>query len=348
MARSGAARWNQRSLPPAAQPAQRREETQSLRVFNRSRGSLLSLEGRIIDTAAEPLKKLIEELAARSDVCLWLTPYRGIPTAPGFPQFDLVYLDEERRVIREVESYPSPNVKFSTVQASSVLVLPSRTLFASQIHSGDQLAVCVPQEMNRQLRLLMGPTSAHPAAAQSGRSREQEYSLKGHLPPALVDGRREELRLALQHLGDTQAAPPLPKNKSLMSRVLRSIFPDPDSRGATRHALPGLVAYHWTGGTPKAYQLENISETGFFLLTEERPYPGTLILMTLQRTRTDGTNPGDSIAVQTKVVRWANQGVGLAFVLSRSAHTKVTDGRTENGADQKSFQEFLKKLNLLT
>lgn len=55
-----------------------------LRVYNRAREDFLSLEIAVVDTTAEPLKKLIEDLAVEGGG-IWLTPYRGIPSAPGLP-----------------------------------------------------------------------------------------------------------------------------------------------------------------------------------------------------------------------------------------------------------------------
>jgi hypothetical protein len=113
-----------------------------------------------------------------------------------------------------------------------------------------------------------------------------------------------------------------------------------DRRKAPRHPLPGLVAYYWTGSAPRAYQIADISATGFYLLTEERWYPGTMVLMTLQRTDSDGQNLEDSIAVQSLVVRWGSDGLGLAFVLAPSGG----DGQRLRGADKKTLEKFLGRL----
>ena len=82
------------------------------------------------------------------------------------------------------------------------------------------------------------------------------------------------------------------------------------------------------------------------MLTDERPFLETIVLMTLQITGSDGENPRTSIAVRTKVVRWGADGVGLAFVLSRPADSMRSETRPENGADQKTLEEFLKRLDL--
>src|ERR1017187_5474072 len=106
-------------------------ETQKFRVFNRSRERFLSLEVSVVDTTSEPFKMLIEELAVHADIGLWLKPYRGIPAAPGLPPFYLVYLDKDYRVVQEVESYPSPEVKLLNPRTASALVLPAHTILTS-------------------------------------------------------------------------------------------------------------------------------------------------------------------------------------------------------------------------
>jgi hypothetical protein len=108
-----------------------------------------------------------------------------------------------------------------------------------------------------------------------------------------------------------------------------------------------LVAYHWTGGTPIAYYIGNISDSGFFLLTEERPFPGTMILMTLQRTELSGETTVDSIAVNTRVTRWGPDGVGLELLPSKPSR-KGGEDLADNGADTKVLAEFLKRLNKST
>ena len=107
--------------------------------------------------------------------------------------------------------------------------------------------------------------------------------------------------------------------------------------------MPELIAYHWSGGTPQPYALGDISETGFYLLTDERPYPGTLIKMTLQRTNTNNERLQDCIAVYTKVIRWGPDGVGFAFVAVDAKDTKKTNHRPGDLADRETLHTFLKR-----
>jgi hypothetical protein len=324
-------------------------ETQKFRVFNRSRERFLSLEVSVVDTTSEPFKMLIEELAVHADIGLWLKPYRGIPAAPGLPPFYLVYLDKDYRVVQEVESYPSPEVKPLNPRTASALVLPARTIFASQTLPGDQLEFSVAdeaEEMERR-RQVLSSRSGPGSVAQRKESAAEEPTPKDGSAPTLSDGRSGRLQRAIQTLAEKEAEFHARQKGSLKTRFLRWLNSEPsDRRRASRHPLPGLVAYHWTGGAPKAYHIGDISDTGFYLLTEERPFLETIVLMTLQITGSDGENPGDSIAVRTKVVRWGADGVGLAFVLSRPPDSMSSATRPENGADQKTLEEFLKRLNL--
>jgi hypothetical protein len=313
-------------------------ETPKFRVHNRSRESFLSLEVAVVDTTVEPLKKLVEDLAVQADFALWLKPYRGIPAAPGLPRFDLMYLDEFHRVVQEVESFPSPEARPLHPRTASALALPAHTIFASQAKPGDELDF---REMDE----------AEVMQRERDRAGESKESVAGASTDnhggAPTENRAGRLQFAAQKL-DASEAEYLAKQKvSLKARFLRWLNSEPsDRRVGIRHPLPGLVAYHWTGGAPKAYHVGNISDTGFYLLTEERPFPGTIVLMTLQRTETSGENPEDSIAVRSKVVHWGSDGVGLEFVLAVPVDSRHRGPRPENGADHAALEKFLKSLDL--
>ncbi len=89
-----------------------------------------------------------------------------------------------------------------------------------------------------------------------------------------------------------------------------------DRRVSARIPQPGLVAYYFTGGPPKAQNIDNISVTGFFMRTDERWMPGTIIRMTLQLIGTSGEGPSDTLTVHSRVVRWGANGEAFEFVLA--------------------------------
>jgi PilZ domain len=116
-----------------------------------------------------------------------------------------------------------------------------------------------------------------------------------------------------------------------------------DRRKVERHRAPGLAAYYWDGGTPRAHALGDISATGLYLLTEERWFPRTIVRMTLQKDETS-EDAAESIVVEAMVVRRGEDGVGLMF-LPPESHTLDGDNqRITEGADKRTLEKFLKEI----
>ncbi len=348
MVHSGEPEWNPELDPQGTQPPQATANKTSRKfcAYNQTREAFLDLEVVLLDTTVEPLKKLFDYLAAHSSTGLWLNPYRGIPATQVVQQFDLVYLDQDCQVIQEVETYPSPEMRPQEAEPASALFLPAHTVFATQIQPGDQLLIYVPEETERRLEGSSSSKSVD-SAAQSKESFVQEHRQSSAASPFQSGDRSRELQVAIEHLTEKKPDWPPKKKETFKSRYFGWLFNESsDRRRANRYPLPGLVAFHWTGGAPKAYQLGDISETGFYLLTEERPLPGTIILMTLQRTDAGSESDGDSIAVHTKVVRWGVDGVGLLFVLAGSPSHNGGETMSENRADLKALKGFLARLKL--
>ena len=118
----------------------------------------------------------------------------------------------------------------------------------------------------------------------------------------------------------------------------------PDPRKAPRDLSPGLAAYYWNGSVPQAHGIRDISTSGLYVVTEERWYPGTLVLMTLQRTDCGDEVEERAISVQSRAVRWGNDGVGLKFVMPDSGDIKRGHDMLRDGADKKTLERFLHKL----
>jgi hypothetical protein len=321
-------------------------ESQRFCVYNLTRETLLGLQVAELDSTAEPLKKLIESLFAFAETGLWLMPYRGIPSVPGLAPFDLVCLDEERRVIQEIERFSTAGYVQLEPNAASALVLPARTLHSSHTHPGDQLVICFPEEMERRFEPVPGEGGRVHLVPRAD-SRPTTLSGNGSSPTIpngsaglRLDQRLRQEQLAAQMLEQTEEAEPEETQKRpLRSRLMRMLVPD--RRRATRHPARDLVAYRWTGSTPRAQRLADISDTGLFLLTDERWLPGTMITMTLQRANSTGEDPADSIAVQTKVVRWGANGEGLDFVLSSSGDVEPNQTWRQGGTSKKALRKFL-------
>jgi hypothetical protein len=125
-----------------------------------------------------------------------------------------------------------------------------------------------------------------------------------------------------------------------LKQLLGQLF-SKDRRRAVRQASPELAAHYWNGGAPVEHSVRDISSTGLFLLTKERWYPGTLLVITLQKRDKAEDSPGRSIAVQAKAVRWGSDGVGLEFVVLDPQDPRRGMSMLTEGADRKTLDKFL-------
>ena len=157
----------------------------------------------------------------------------------------------------------------------------------------------------------------------------------------------KRLQAATEQLNSNGKNRAAPKHRdSLKTRFLRWLDADNptpdieipgDRRRSRRHPVPGLVAYYWTGGTPQAHPIGDISSTGFYLLTKERWVPETLIRMTLQRPGPKGDKAEEAISVISKVVRWDEEGVGYEFVASKALEMSAEPVDRPNEARQRLY-----------
>ena len=96
------------------------------------------------------------------------------------------------------------------------------------------------------------------------------------------------------------------------------IEPESDLPRSPRTVEPEVLVHYWDGSAPGARQLRDISDSGAYIYTSERWYPGTIIRIVLQgqrkAAREDGTLvPVDSTCVSARVVRYGSDGVAVEF-----------------------------------
>jgi Flp pilus assembly protein TadG len=93
---------------------------------------------------------------------------------------------------------------------------------------------------------------------------------------------------------------------------------DEEPRRAPRFREPEIVVHYWDGSAPEGRQLRDISESGAYIYTSERWYPGTMIRIILQGYQTevkeDGTVvPKVSTVITARVIRHGPDGVAVEF-----------------------------------
>jgi uncharacterized membrane protein (UPF0127 family) len=120
-------------------------------VYNQTRECFLSLGVTAADTPLARLKGLIGKLSVRSDEGIWVVPSNGVHTLGVLVPLDLIYLDEKHRVIHLVEHFPTFRIAPLRADSDSVLELAAHTIYSSQTQVGDQLLICVAEEMEQWL-----------------------------------------------------------------------------------------------------------------------------------------------------------------------------------------------------
>jgi hypothetical protein len=325
---------------PFAMEKRKSMEARKLCAYNQTRECFLGLEVAGADLGHAALAERIKALGLRSGEGLWIAPFRGLP-APAMPApLDVLYLDEEGRVLAAVESYATPGQKLPNAKPASVLMLPAHSIYSSQTQAGDQLVVCAAEEMEGRLERL---TSGRSAVQVESAALLREQPLWSGGPGML------ELELRPEQRCDTaqRHVMGLAKQEARAPRAPRKWLErwwSPDPRKAPREAAPGVAAYYWNGAAPEPHGIRDISSSGLYVVTEERWYPGTLVLMILQRTD-DGEELAErSIAVLTRAVRWGQDGVGLQFVLAEDKNGKQAGNGPLVGTDRKEFDRFLQQL----
>src|SRR5579863_5540169 len=307
--------------------------TAKLCACDRTRQCTLCTEIDFIDTVHEPFLTIVRSLCDVKDG-LWLNPFRGIPRGPQISRFDVIYLDEDCRVLdfavnfTQAEFEPIPEV------AASALILPAHSLASFPIRKGDQLRICKDKHAVAGVR----------DSSYSTDIDETQFCTASVVNPVYPG----PAKIDQQPVAKLQGATNLIEEEkpSLTLRLLRWIFPKPASserRRSERLPEPGLIAYYWTGGSPNSYPLGNISGDGLYLVTNERWLPGTRILMTLQKDHAGTDRAEDICRVESEVVRWGEDGVGCEFV--ESGFVDLNNGTLIDGQkfDREALEHFLSR-----
>jgi hypothetical protein len=304
--------------------------TQKLCACNQTRQNLIGVDIDLVDTIKQPFATIVKELSEVPRGGVWLNPFRGIPHGPRLSRFDVIYLDENCSVLEFTENFAEAEFTPIGSEAASAIILSAHSLTSSRIQKGDQLRICRPS------KALAGFDDASLPA-------DDEGSLRCLQRIGLLESEAQSSAHKQQDM-DAEFDQGENDKPSLTLRILSWLFPSPasgDRRSGERVPAPGLVAYYWTGGAPQKFQLGNVSQSGLFLLTEERWRPGTRIVMTLQRDDSDKALPEEIQRVESEIIRWGVDGVGCAFV--ESGFVDLNNGEIVKNKkfDSEAFKRFL-------
>jgi uncharacterized protein len=284
-------------------------------VFNLTRQAFLSLGVSIADTQWARLRGLIGRLRLRCDEGLWVVPSQGVHTIGLTFPIDVVYLDDNARVVEVVEHLGPFRTGPLRRRSRSVLELPTRSVFCSNTQIGDQFLICPPEELAAQL---VPQAGGSPGVGQVDSSQPVPSPA---LPAPKSNGHEGASPVSAQ-IDSSQPVPspavPTPKSNGHWGSRLRMWFSGAGERRQTERApLSGVAAFYWEGGIPEPHDVLNMSESGAFIRATRSWYPGTIIELSLQQKITDMEKRSDwraSVTVSGKVVRSGAEGIGMQFL----------------------------------
>jgi hypothetical protein len=303
----GAAR--QDAAPQIAPPRDAAAKSEKYCVYNQTHERFVATDVQAADASPGGAEARLRAMEQGAGTGLWILPYQGISaTSIRFP-VDLVFLDNDCVVLATVESFPLASLPDSSASVVSVLALPEETVAKGEMRTGDQLIISDPEAMKQQLQRMKEAKAGAPI---------EPAPVKTKIAAAVkaeIAGRKEA---GAEKLAASPPIEPDAWKKRLGNRswLTNLLLGDPaDPRTALREELPGLIAYFFTGGTPVAQEVRDISVTGIYILTNEGWYPGTVVRITL--TDRDHPTPARTITVNAKAMRKGRDGVGLEFVLEK-------------------------------
>ncbi|HEY3626405.1 MAG TPA: PilZ domain-containing protein [Terracidiphilus sp.] len=121
-------------------------------VYNQTSECFLSLGVTHGDSTLSRFKGLLEGGAQRYDEGKWVDHPKAIHFFRVFSSRDLVFLDDKHRVIGVLECFPPFRFAPLGPEVASVLALPVDTINSSQTQRGNQLVICVAEELEFRLR----------------------------------------------------------------------------------------------------------------------------------------------------------------------------------------------------
>lgn len=294
-----------------------------------------------LEAARTPFNVLVRHISEISQGGVWLKPFRGlIPRMPGLPAIEIVLLSEKLEVVECIFGQPENGISEVDSRVSSALILPASTIESTKIAAGNRMRICDAQtrvEWDCENNEARARGSRCHCFMEEAKGEEQGSSA------AQIQAAISAMKAAAQQESELVVAP---KKRTLRERMLGWLAgykSDSDRRRAPRSRFPKLVAYYWTGGTPKAFSIGDIGPAGFYLLTTDRWTPGTRLIMSLQHTDSDIEDPNGAITVPATVIRTSPDGVGFAFVPSAAVDPKSREVVPADHDSRERLKRFLER-----
>lgn len=309
-------------------------------AYNLTKECFLGLEVAVTDLSNAGLEDLMAKLALQSGEGLWMAPFRGVRALGMLVPLDLIFLDQDCRVIETIVSFSTFRSSPSSESAASVLALPAHSISSSQTELGDELVLCVAEEMEQRLERLSRSRGPSVTIESAVLLREKPLWSGGPGVLELESGISVESS-AEQSIYELSLTQPGIKAIQVPGDWLHRWW-SPDPRKAPAQPWSGTAAYYWTGASVQGS--DDAGLPGRYAVTEEHWYPATLVLMVVQRTGDREELAEHSIEVQTRGVRRGEENVSLQFVIADAKGARREVGALLEEPYRNEFDQFLQRL----
>jgi len=117
------------------------EKRSEVYVYNQTREAFLAFRVEVADSVLGRLVGLLGKRSLKPDSGVWIVPSNSIHTIGMLFTIDVVFIDENLRVVGLRELVRPFSITLPNFRAESVLELPAHTIFRSHTELGDQLVI---------------------------------------------------------------------------------------------------------------------------------------------------------------------------------------------------------------
>ena len=184
---------------------------------NAGSARVLSQRLIVINAANDPIKVLrllMKGLVPDERDGIWLINFGGVPIARAGAPFDMIYLDEEHRVLHTIEVAPDREYAPFRGQPASALILPPKTIGRSKTFTGDEIAFYALEEP------VIEPETASSSQPIGESGQDAQLKIAPSSEPPVGSAMRRAPRIRVPRLvGHYGGGPPVPheiKNISVL------------------------------------------------------------------------------------------------------------------------------------
>jgi hypothetical protein len=112
-----------------------------MKIYHRATGQCLAEEVTLANTFFKRLRGLMFRRRLGEAEAIWLRPCNGVHTFWMLFAIDVIFLDQQLRIVKLVENMRPFRVTSPRLAARSVVELPARTISRASLKVGDQLEI---------------------------------------------------------------------------------------------------------------------------------------------------------------------------------------------------------------